>query len=135
MVSLRRQFHKYPETGWNEYRTSAVIAEIMESMGYKIIYGCDFLDEESRMGIEKNGDYNFLLKQAEKTGANEKYLKNIKENFTGICAVKNFFDSGKRLVLRADIDALPVEEVEKKGHFPFDNGFASCNKCKPCLRT
>lgn len=128
MVSLRRQFHKYPETGWNEYRTSAVIAEIMENLGYKIIYGCDFLDKESRMGIEKSGDYHLLLKGAEETGADEKYLKNIKENFTGICAVKKFSDSGKRLVLRADIDALPVEEAEKEGHFPFDKGFASCNK-------
>ena len=35
LIKLRREFHQYPELGWMEMRTSARIAELLES------YGCD----------------------------------------------------------------------------------------------
>lgn len=36
--------------------------------------------------------------------------------------------------MRFDIDALEMQEVHKKGHYPYDNGFASVNKgfCHSC---
>jgi amidohydrolase len=69
LVALRRDFHQYPETGYNEVRTSAKIKE--------------FLDKD---GIE--------------------YTETAK---TGICAV--IYGSGEKTIgIRADIDALPVQE-------------------------
>ena len=35
LIKLRREIHQYPEPGWMEMRTSARIAELLES------YGCD----------------------------------------------------------------------------------------------
>lgn len=37
IIGYRREFHKYPETSWKEFRTTARIAEILNSLGYKKI--------------------------------------------------------------------------------------------------
>ena len=44
-IALRREFHKYPEAGWTEVRTSARILEILESLGVpEILCGREVLD-------------------------------------------------------------------------------------------
>jgi len=89
-VALRREFHRFPEVGWNEYRTTARISEEMEKLGYNVIYGKDFIDDNSRVSLIQIDDYNVLIDKAEKNGAKKEYLENITENFTGLCAVKKF---------------------------------------------
>ena len=37
-VEYRREFHKYPEQGFREIRTSARIAEILTGMGLSLIH-------------------------------------------------------------------------------------------------
>ena len=36
LIDWRRDFHMHPELGFNEVRTSAKIAEVMEQLGYRI---------------------------------------------------------------------------------------------------
>ena len=36
LVKLRRDFHRYPEPGWLEYRTTVRIIEELEQMGLQI---------------------------------------------------------------------------------------------------
>ena len=36
IVAYRREFHKYPENGWREFRTSARVAEILTGLGYAV---------------------------------------------------------------------------------------------------
>ena len=38
ITKYRREFHRYAETGWNEVRTSARIAEILAGLGAKDIH-------------------------------------------------------------------------------------------------
>ena len=124
-VEFRREFHKYPEVGWNEYRTTARIAEEMEKLGYKIYYGKEYIDADSRVSLVQIDDFDVLKDRAEKDGAKREYLEKIDENFTGLCAIKKFGTGGPVTILRFDIDALPVNEPEKDAHKPFREGFAS----------
>lgn len=39
LTEYRREFHKYPENGWREFRTSARVAEILTGMGYDVAMG------------------------------------------------------------------------------------------------
>jgi amidohydrolase len=80
LVDLRRDFHRHPELGFQEVRTSGIVAEKLESLGYRV-----------RRGVGKTG----VLADA---GA-----------------------SGRVLLLRADMDALPIHEetdVEFKSRNP-----------------
>jgi amidohydrolase len=69
MVRMRRDFHRHPELGYEEVRTSGIVAETMAKLGYEV-----------RRGIAK----------------------------TGVLAQRG--RGGSTLLLRADMDALPILE-------------------------
>ncbi len=71
LVATRRDLHQHPELGFEEQRTSTLIAERLEQLGYAV-----------RTGVGKTG----VL--AQRDGA-----------------------AGRCVLLRADMDALPVEEA------------------------
>ena len=39
LIALRREFHRYPESGWTEFRTTARIIEELEKLGLPVWYG------------------------------------------------------------------------------------------------
>src|SRR2546422_5292085 len=70
LVATRRDLHQHPELGFEERRTSALVAERLRALGYDV-----------RAGVGK----------------------------TGVVALKG--GAGRCVMLRADMDALPVEEA------------------------
>ncbi|HEV8303700.1 MAG TPA: M20 family metallopeptidase [Gemmatimonadales bacterium] len=73
LIATRRDLHQHPELGFEETRTSALVAERLKSLGYDV-----------KTGIGK----------------------------TGVVALKGKEGGSARCVLlRADMDALPVEEA------------------------
>ena len=72
IVETRRDFHKYPELGFEEHRSAKIIAEKLSSYG---------LDVETAVGK------------------------------TGVVGVLNPKHTGKTIALRADMDALPIQET------------------------
>ena len=70
LINLRRNFHSYPELGFEEYETSKKIKQ--------------FLDKE-----------------------NINYIETAK---TGICALIQGKNKGKTIGIRADMDALPLQD-------------------------
>lgn len=81
LVDVRRDFHKYPELGMEEFRTQEKIIEYLTDMGIP----CEKVAKTGVVGLIK--------------GANE----------------------GKTVALRADMDALPIQEqndVEYKSTIP-----------------
>ena len=76
LIALRRDFHRHPELGLQEYRTSGIIEDYMKNLGYEV-----------RRCTE-----------------------------TGIIAVLEGGKPGKTILVRCDMDALPV--VEETG-LPF----------------
>jgi len=76
-VALRRDLHRHPELGLQEFRTSQVLAEQLESWGYSVTRGMAT---------------------------------------TGLVAQLKRGSGGKRLGLRADMDALPIHETNNFEH-------------------
>lgn len=50
-IALRRDVHHYPETGWFEMRTSAIIHEQLSALGYTVLTGSQAVAPEARMGV------------------------------------------------------------------------------------
>lgn len=71
MIGVRRDFHQHPELGFQEVRTSGIVARHLEKLGYTV-----------RTGLGKTG-VTGLLKGAK---------------------------PGKTVLLRVDMDALPILE-------------------------
>lgn len=72
LVELRRDLHMYPETAYKETRTSAKIADILESLGIKT----------------------------------QRF-----QDMTGVVGLIKGKKNGPTIALRADIDALPIQEL------------------------
>lgn len=72
LTALRHDFHAHPELGFEEHRTSARIAELLESWGIELTRGI---------------------------------------GGTGLVGVLEGRGPGRRIGLRADMDALPMEEL------------------------
>ncbi len=50
-VGYRRDFRRYAEAGWTEFRTSSFVARRLVTLGYKVQSGCQVLHAEDRMGL------------------------------------------------------------------------------------
>jgi len=72
MLEMRRDFHRHPELGFQEFRTSAKLAEFLQGLGLEV-----------RSGIAQ----------------------------TGVVADLKGGKPGKTVLVRADIDALPIHEA------------------------
>ena len=112
MIQYRREFHRYPEVGWTEYRTSARIAEILESFGYEVYIGKDVCDEQTRMGVPEQEILIQCEQRALEENISQSYIKKMEGGYTGVVGIIRG-DCGKNVqAIRFDIDALPVCEVE-----------------------
>jgi len=70
LIEWRRDFHMHPETGFDLHRTSKIVADELEKMGYRV-----------RRGVGKTG------------------------------IVAQIGEGGKMVAIRADMDALPIFEL------------------------
>jgi len=127
VIQYRREFHKFPETGWKEIRTSARIAEILQNIGFENIkVGKDAVDIESIVDAVKltDDERNIEMKRAINQGANEDFV--IKAGgYSGVVAEIDTGKKGPTIGFRFDIDALPYNEPKEKGFKPFDEGYVS----------
>ena len=83
IISTRRDFHKYPELGFQEHRSGKIIAEKLTNLGLTV-----------QTGIGK----------------------------TGVVGILNPNHKGKTIALRADMDALPIQETGDSQYISQNNG-------------
>jgi len=81
IVAWRRDIHMHPELGFEEQRTSALIAEIMDGFGYRV-----------RTGVGKTG------------------------------VVAELGDGKPIVAIRADMDALPIQEANQVPYKSINDG-------------
>lgn len=127
IIGYRRDFHKYPETGWTEVRTASIIIHELISYGYDVKYGRDVIDEESRMGVPSGEILWKAYERAKENGGKLEYIEDIKDGFTGVVGTMKFGE-GPVVGLRFDIDALNILESSSDDHLPFKEEFASVNE-------
>ncbi|MWG35266.1 amidohydrolase [Halomarina oriensis] len=122
LVSLRREFHRFPEPAWREFRTTARIVEELHRIGVDDLYvGADLLAGD-RMGLPEESEMHRWFDAARREGVDEDTLDRLEGGFTGALAVLHMGE-GPTVGLRVDIDGLPRAESEESDHAPASEGF------------
>lgn len=126
IVSYRRDFHKYPEVGWTEFRTASKIARRLTELGFDVKLGRDVINDGDRMGLPSEEELEFHYQRAIQQGADEEFIKSLKGGFTGVVGTLDLGD-GPSVALRFDIDALKILEHKGEEHIPYKLKFSSIN--------
>lgn len=126
MITLRREFHKYAETGWLEMRTASIIARKLKELGYEVLVGEEVCKSDDRMGVPSDEILEASYERAIKQGADPEFVKATKGGFTGVIGILRCGE-GPVIGMRFDIDALGVNESKEDDHIPAKEGFSSVN--------
>jgi len=125
LISLRRDLHRHPESGWTEFYTSARIIETLTSFGIPVAYGRTLHSESHMFGMPNNDAMKKTYHDAVDFIGNDDLLKHMQGGYTGCMAEITGALPGKTTVVRVDIDACELTECKDTDHFPAANGFAS----------
>jgi aminobenzoyl-glutamate utilization protein A len=125
LSAVRRDLHAHPETGWEEFRTTALVAEELEERGFTLHLGADAVNDAGRLGVPSTDDVRAARDRARREGAPAAYLDRMGD-VTGLVAVKTVGDgSGPTVGVRVDMDALERSEATDDDHLPAREGFVS----------
>lgn len=127
LLAFRRDFHRYPESGWTEFRTTAVIAKRLTELGYIITMGELATSKNDMMGVPDELTLSKHQERAIAQGADAGFVSKMTGGHTGLWADLKCGD-GPMIALRFDIDANDITEVEDRNHRPVKDGFASENQ-------
>jgi aminobenzoyl-glutamate utilization protein A len=127
-VDRRRDFHRYAEAAWTEFRTAAAVADALVALGYTVQAGDEVVAAEAMMGVPTGKDLQTHMERAVNQGANPLWVEKMRGGKTGVVGVLEFAKPGPTVALRFDMDANDVAETEEPSHRPFAEGFASVNK-------
>lgn len=126
LIQRRRNFHKYPEAGWTEFRTAAKIAEILLELGYTVKLGACAVSKKDMLGVPSAEKLKIYMERAVQQGANPEIVKVMEGGLTGIIAELDCGE-GPTVALRFDIDANDINEPKEEKHRPYREGFSSEN--------
>ncbi|SMY03208.1 amidohydrolase [Brevibacterium antiquum] len=127
LVALRRDFHRYAETGWQEFRSASKIVTELLRLGWQVEYGPDVIDADTRMGVPDEGILSDAEDRAISQGADADLVAQMSGGFTGAVATWDTGKPGPTIGFRFDIDANDLHESTNDSHFPASEGFASIN--------
>lgn len=127
LIEWRRDFHKYPEVGWLEFRTSSIIADYLHEWGYDVKVGKEVVVGE-RLGVPEQQILDEYYERAQQNGAPQQWLDKMVGGYTGVIATLDTGKEGPTIAFRVDIDALPILESKENGHIPEQLGFRSENE-------
>src|SRR5699024_10402933 len=86
LIKWRRDFHKYPETGFLEMRTASIVAATLDEYGFTLQMGKDVMSPSNCMGKPNEKETNEHLSWAMENGALKRYVDYFSEGYTGIVA-------------------------------------------------
>lgn len=128
LISLRRKIHKYPEPGWCEYKTAALVIKELQNLKYKVLYGEELSKKDTKLGLEpKDISDMFFARAEEDESIDRDILEKIKDSNTAVIGILECSKGPTRL-FRFDMDALKLEETNTDNHLPYKEGFTSENK-------
>ncbi|MCI8609273.1 MAG: M20 family metallo-hydrolase [Firmicutes bacterium] len=126
-IALRRDFHTYPEAAWNEFRTTAKVAQRLRKMGMKVVLGKEVIQPDFAFGRPDEEELKRQQRRAIEQGAEPELVEEM-EGYTGAMAVIDTGRKGPAVALRFDMDCVEVQETDHENHSPNRQGFASVNE-------
>ncbi|NUB93203.1 amidohydrolase [Haloterrigena sp. SYSU A558-1] len=122
---LRRDFHRHPEPGWREFKTTARVVSELERLGVdEIAVGREALATDDRMAVPDDDELEPWLERAREAGVREDVLERTAGGHTGVVAVVDRGE-GPTVGLRVDLDAISMAESSADDHRPVAEGFRS----------
>ena len=76
LKELRREFHRYPEVCWTEFRTSARVIEELEKLGLTVRYGQQIHAEKEMHGLPEKEVLEACMRRA-KAGEKLERMKSM----------------------------------------------------------
>lgn len=128
LTALRREFHKYPESGWTEFRTTAQIIEELEKLGLEVRYGPEIHVREKMYGLPSEEVLEACWNRAMEETDHPEYVEKMRGGYTGCITVIEGAEPGPTVGIRVDIDCNDVEEAADEKHRPAAQGFRSTHK-------
>ncbi|MCI8453194.1 MAG: M20 family metallo-hydrolase [Lachnospiraceae bacterium] len=126
-TAIRRDFHKYAELAWTEFRTTAKIIDFLKQHGVPVKFGLDLVNPEYTWSYPDEETLVLHKTRAIEQGADEA-LVSAMAGYTGAMAVIDSGKPGPTYIFRFDIDCNDVDEAADPGHRPFKEGFSSVNE-------
>ena len=124
VAALRRDMHRYPETGFLEYRTASRAAARLQALGYAVKAGPEVMRADAMLGVPDPGAVAAAQARALTEGAAPEWVARMPGGQTGVVAELRR-GAGPVLAFRFDMDALPVGETDAPGHRPNGGGYRS----------
>jgi aminobenzoyl-glutamate utilization protein A len=128
MVAWRRDFHRYAEPGWTEFRTTSKIVQTLSGSGWDVVYGPAVHDAPTRLGVPDAATLAAARMRAVQQGADPEMVESMGDGFTGAVATLDSGRPGPVVGFRFDIDSNDLHESRDPGHRPTAEGFASVNE-------
>ncbi len=125
IIDWRRDFHRYPEAAWTEFRTADRVVKVLNSFGYDVQYGSKVVDEAAMMGVPTQDVLENSSKRAIEEGADSTVVESMAGGKTGVVGTLYTGRPGPIVALRFDMDANDVQEKTDEKHRPWQEGFAS----------
>ena len=126
IISYRRDFHRFPEAAWTEFRTASIVAAELTGLGYKLKAGREVINAEDRMGLPSREVLQSHFMRAIEQGGDREFIELFKYGFTGLVGILERGE-GPVVAFRFDMDGLDLVESKNPEHRPFKEGFSSVN--------
>ncbi len=126
LAVLRRDFHKFAESKWREFRTTSKIAEILDELNFQLKIGKEIIQPERCIGLPSEEERKCEIERAISQGANKEWINKMK-GYSGVIGIWDTGKKGPTIGFRFDIDALEGEESDDATHKPVKEGFRSVN--------
>ena len=125
LSDLRRAFHRHPEPGWREFRTTARVVEELERIGVdEVAVGREALATDERMAVPDDEEIRPWIGRARRAGVSDDLLERTAGGHTGVVATLKQGE-GPCIGLRVDLDAISIQESDEPTHRPAAEGFGS----------
>ena len=126
-IERRRDFHKHPEPGWLEFRTSSIAIKRMKELGYAITMGSKAVAKSEMMGVPSAEELAKAQARAIEQGGVKEYIDQMTGGLTGFWADMDFGTPGPKMAIRVDMDSNDANESCDAQHRPAKEGFGSVN--------
>lgn len=120
----RRLFHAYPEPGFCEFHSAAVLVEELTGLGYKVLTGAAAMDRGAPLRSPDPATRAEWAERALRAGARRDLIDDMKSGGTAVVAELGTGDSPV-VAFRFDMDALPITESTDAAHHPVSEGYTS----------